>query len=197
MAEGLVSRMESRGHRMTWGIALRGLAAVIFGIIALSYPSAAAGAFVVVFALYAFADAVFELFAATEFGRAGMRWGWYAFSALINVAAGVIALAYPHATFLLLVMLVAARAIVIGLLEIGVAASWRELDSRWLLGISGALSVVLGIILFASPARGGLALLWTIGVYAIVFGMMMILLGARLAMAERRHELPGGHIAAA
>ena len=197
MAEGMISSIESGVHRAAWGIALRGLAAVIFGIIALKYPSAAAGSFVVVFAVFAFADALFEIVAATALGRSGMRWGWYAFSALVNVAAGVVALTYPQVTFMVLLLLVAVRAIVIGGIEIALAVSWRDLEPRWLLGLSGALSIVFGVLLFANPARGGLALLWTIGVYAIAFGVVMIVLGARLAMGERQHALPGGRAAAA
>jgi len=195
MAEGIVDRAESRIRRAGWGIALRGLAAVIFGIVALGYPAAAAGAFIVVFAVFAFTDAVLEIVAATGFERRGMRWGWYAVAALANIAAGVIALLYPAMTFFVLVLLVAARAIVIGAMEIGVAISWRDLEPRWLLGLTGALSIVLGVLLFANPARGGLALLWTIGVYAIVFGVMLVVLGARITIGERR-ALHGGHAAA-
>lgn len=175
---------------------LRGIVAVIFGIYALRYPSEAAGAFVIIFAVFAFADAILEFFIGVNFGRLGMRWGWYVFAGLASIAAGIVALAYPSATFLALVILVAARALVMGFLEIGAAASRSELDSRdrWLLGLTGVLSTVLAILLFASPSTGGLALVWTIGVYAVVIGASAIVLGARLL---RSRELPSGPIPAA
>jgi uncharacterized membrane protein HdeD (DUF308 family) len=182
-------------RRAGWAIALRGIVAVIFGILALRYPSAAAGAFVVIFAVFAFADAIFDIVAATSMGRMGMRWGWYAFAALISIAAGVIALAYPQITFMTLVLLVGIRAVVLGMLEIGVAFSWKELDSRWLVGLTGVLSILLGVLLFASPSRGGLALLWTIGVYAIVVGVVLI--GVGIKVGATRHQLMSGHAAAA
>jgi uncharacterized membrane protein HdeD (DUF308 family) len=159
---------------------LRGVAAVIFGVIAIAYPSAAASAFVIVFAVFAFADGILDFFLAASLGSAGMRWGWYVFAALVSIAAGVAALAYPSITFLALVFLVAARAIVMGFLEVGAAASWRDLDDRWLLGLVGVLSIVLGVLLFSNPSTGGLALVWTIGFYAIVMGAAVGVLGIRL-----------------
>jgi uncharacterized membrane protein HdeD (DUF308 family) len=166
---------------------LRGVAAVIFGLIALAYPGAAAGAFVIIFAVFAFADAILDFFIAATMGRAGLKWGWYVFAALISIAAGVVAIAYPSITFLALLFLVAARAIVTGFLEIGAAFSWRAHDDRWLLGVTGVLSVILGILLFSNPATGSLALIWSIGVYAIVLGAALAVLGIR--MVRDRHEL--------
>jgi uncharacterized membrane protein HdeD (DUF308 family) len=176
-------------------MALRGILAVIFGLIALRHPGAAASAFVIIFAVFAFADAILELVTATAFGGLGLRWGWYAAGAVVSVAAGILAIAYPRATFLVLVLLIGARAIALGIVEMGAALSWRELDGRWLLGLTGALSIVLGILLFASPAQGGLVLLWTIGVYAIVFGAMLFVLGVRVVTAGG-HGTPHGHAAA-
>ena len=181
-----VDTLESRQRSVGWAMALRGVVAVIFGLIAIRYPSAAAGAFVIIFAVFAFAEAILEFFAASAFGRAGMRWGWYVFSALVSIAAGVIALTYPRVTFVVLVLLVGARAILTGIVELGAAISWRQLDARWLLGLAGALSIVLGILLFAAPVQGGLALLWTIGVYAIVLGVMLFVLGLRMARRSDR-----------
>ena len=189
-APGILALPEAHRRHGGWPLALRGIAALIFGLIALRYPSAAAGAFVIVFAVFAFADAILEFVVARTLGRVGARWGWYVFAALVSIAAGVVALAYPRITFLVLVLLVGARAIVMGALEIAAAASWRGRDSRWMLALAGALSIILGILLFASPGVGGLALLWTIGVYAIVLGIMLVTLGAQLIYRERHHRSP-------
>jgi uncharacterized membrane protein HdeD (DUF308 family) len=180
------SRIESTVHQAGWAVALRGLLAIIFGVIALRSPGVAASAFVIVFAVYAFADGVMDLYLASQLGRAGQRWGWYVFEGLASIALGVIALAYPHITLLIAVLLIGIRAITVGVFELIGAFSWEGLDSRWLLGLTGALSIVLGVLLLGSPAMGGLALLWTIGIYAIVFGIMMFAFGLRILATERR-----------
>lgn len=176
-APGPVADRESRRRHAGWAMALRGIIAVIFGLIALRSPGAAAKAFVIIFAVFAFVDGILELVAARALGGLGMRWAWYALGALASIAAGILALAYPGATFLVIVLLVGARAIAIGIVEMAAAFSWRELDGRWLLGLTGALSIILGVLLFASPLQGGLVLLWTIGVYAIVLGVMLFVAG--------------------
>jgi uncharacterized membrane protein HdeD (DUF308 family) len=182
------SAIESTARQTGWTMALRGVLAVVFGIIALRNPNAAATAFVIVFAIYAFADGFLNFVLAARLGRAGQRWGWYLFEGIASVALGVVALAYPRATLLALVLLVGLRAIILGIFELGAAFSWHGLDSRWLLGLTGVLSIILGILLFASPGAGGLALLWTIGVYAIIFGIMLFALGVRVVYAEHHGE---------
>jgi len=188
-----IAPVESRRHRAGWALAMRGIVALIFGIVAVRYPAAAAGSFVIIFAVFMFADAILELITANAVGRMGMRWGWYVVAAFASIAAGVIALVYPRLTFVALVLLIGARAIVVGVLEAAAAISWRGLDVRWLLGLTGALSIVLGILLFASPTSNGLALLWTIGVYAIVLGLMLVGLG--IWVGTRGHGIARRHAA--
>jgi len=182
------SSFESTARQAGWAVALRGVLAVIFGVIALRSPGAAASAFVIVFAIYAFADGILDLVLAGQLGRARQRWGWYVFEGIATIAVGVIALAYPAVTLVTLVLLVGIRAIAVGVFELVGAFSWEGLESRWLVGITGVLSVLFGILLLASPAAGGLALLWMIGVYAIVFGAMLFCLGLRLLSTERRES---------
>lgn len=194
---GTVEMTESDRRRTGWAMALRGIVAVIFGLVAMRYPSAAAGAFVIIFAVFAFADAILEIVVASFLGRSGLRWGWYAVGALASLAAGIVAIAYPQITFFALVLLVGARAVVVGALEIGAAVSFRELDSRWLLGLVGAVSIVFGLLLFASPSRGGLALIWTIGIYAIILGVVLFALGIRLVGGRGHGIATRSHPAAA
>jgi uncharacterized membrane protein HdeD (DUF308 family) len=173
-------RTTSISRRAGWAVALRGIVAVIFGLIALSNPGAAAGLLVMVFAIFAFADALLDFVIASDKRRIGSSWGWYAVEGIVSVAAGAIALAYPQATMLALVMLVGLRAVILGCLELAAAFSWKMLESRWLLGITGAMSVIFGLLLFASPRAAGVALLWTIGIYAMVLGLMLLVLGVRI-----------------
>src|SRR5262245_57542552 len=116
VAQSPLELLESRRRHAGWAIVLRGVAAVIFGMIALRYPNAAAGAFVIIFAVFAFADGILDFVIANTLGRVGMRWGWWVFGAIASIAAGVVAIAYPGPTFLALVLLVGARAIVMGCL---------------------------------------------------------------------------------
>jgi CPA1 family monovalent cation:H+ antiporter len=183
----LLKPVESMARHAGWAMALRGILAVAFGIIMLRSPRAAVSALVIVFAIYAFADALLDFTMAARLGRAGQRWGWYLFEGIVSVALGVIALAYPGVTLLALVLFVALRAIILGVIELAAAFSGEAADHRWLLGLTGALSVILGIVLLASPVAGGLALIWAIGVYAIVFGVALFALGLRL-ISEERHE---------
>ncbi len=187
-SQDIRSSLESTARQAGWAVALRGILAVIFGVIALRSPGVAASAFVIVFAIYAFADGILDFFLAAQLGRAGQRWGWYLFEGIATIAVGVIALAAPAVTLVALVLLVGIRAIAVGIFELVGAFSWEGLESRWLVGITGVLSIVFGTLLLASPAAGGLALVWMIGAYAIVFGTMLFALGVRLLGAERRES---------
>ncbi|HXX68591.1 MAG TPA: HdeD family acid-resistance protein [Polyangiaceae bacterium] len=189
-----VRSIESTPKHLGWLLALRGVLAVIFGAIALRSPGAAAAAFVVVFAIYAFADGIVDFALAARLGRSGQRWGWYLFEGLATIAIGIVALAYPGLTMLALVLLVAVRAIAVGIFELVGASSAdgpfysRDHESRWLLGITGALSIVLGILLLGSPVAGAFALVWTVGVYAIIYGVMLFAFGLRVLSTVHRTE---------
>jgi uncharacterized membrane protein HdeD (DUF308 family) len=160
---------------------LRGVLAVIFGVIVVRSPTLAASALVIVFAIYAFADALLDFFMAVRRGRAGLRWGWYLFEGLASVALGVLALAFPGITILLAVLLIGIRALVLGIVELAAAFSGKgATEPRWLIGLAGALSILFGILLLARPAAGALALVWMIGVYALVFGVALFALGLRM-----------------
>jgi uncharacterized membrane protein HdeD (DUF308 family) len=187
------SPIESTARHVGWAMLLRGIVAVVFGVIAIRSPNIAASAFVVIFAVYAFADGVLDFVLAGELGRAGQRWGWYVFAGLASIALGVTALAYPGVTLIAVVLLVALRALALGILELVAAFSWEGLERRWLLGLTGLLSIVLGILLIASPAVGAIALLWTVGVYAVVFGAMLFGTGVRLLISDRQETRLHGH----
>ena len=182
----MVANINDAIRRSAWGIVLRGVIAVVFGIVALRSPSVAMSAFVIAFAIYAFADAILDFVLAAQLGRAGHRWGWYLFEGIASFGLGLIALANPALTLVALVVLVAIRAVVVGGLEIVGAIAWKT-DARWLFGLTGALSVVLGVLLLAQPGIGALALAWTIGVYAILLGVMLFALGLRVLQTSR-HE---------
>jgi uncharacterized membrane protein HdeD (DUF308 family) len=171
-----------------WPTAVRGLLAIVFGIIALTSPRATALAFVILFAIWAFADAVFAFVTAARRGRAGERWGWFVFEGIVSAAAGVLALAFPGLTILALTILVAVRAIVLGIASLAAVIGLRGAPHRWLYGLTGIVSVLFGILIALHPMVGALALIWTIGMYAVIIGVMTIALGIHAHMRRKRES---------
>jgi uncharacterized membrane protein HdeD (DUF308 family) len=162
-----------------WSITLRGILAIVFGVIVLANPRIGALALVIVFGVYAALDGVAALVVATHLGRAAMRWGWWLVEGLVGLAIAVLAFLRPGATLLAIVLLVAIRAFAVGLLEIVSAVGGWAPDHRWPLGLAGALSVLFGVLLMAEPVVGGLALVWAIGAYSVVSGIVLGAAGLR------------------
>jgi uncharacterized membrane protein HdeD (DUF308 family) len=162
-----------------WAVALRGLTAVLFGIAALVWPGITLTALVLLFGAYALVDGIFSLVHAFSSGT-GFR-ALLAIEGIAGIAAGIIALVWPGITALTLLYVIAAWAIVTGILEIVAAIQLRKLiENEWLLVLGGVASVAFGVILAFQPGAGALALLWLIGAYAVVFGVVLIALGFRL-----------------
>jgi uncharacterized membrane protein HdeD (DUF308 family) len=165
-----------------WLLLLRGIAAVVFGVLAIIWPGITLLALAYLFAAYALVDGVCALGAAIFGHTGGMvpRW-WLAVVGVIGVVAGLLALAWPGLTALFLLLLIASWAIVIGVLEIvGAIHLRKEIEGEWWLIVSGALSIAFGVIMFAQPGAGALALVWVIGIYAILAGASLIALAYRL-----------------
>ena len=100
---------------------------------------------------------------------------------LLGFAAGVVTFLWPGITALALLMVIAAWALVMGIFQIVAAIRLRkEIEGEWLLGFSGVLSVIFGVLMVINPGAGALALLWVIAAYAIIFGVLLIVLGFRL-----------------
>jgi uncharacterized membrane protein HdeD (DUF308 family) len=171
-----------------WAIVLRGILACIFGILVLANPSVGIAVLILMFAIYAAVDGVAALATAVNHGRAGLRWGWWLVEGLVSLGVAALALARPGITLLAVVLLIAFRAILLGLMELGGALGGKELDHRWLLGLTGLVSLVFGVLLLANPMAGSVAVVWVIGVYAVVFGVMLVVVGLRAL--GTRHDHP-------
>jgi uncharacterized membrane protein HdeD (DUF308 family) len=165
--------MDSKIVSRIWGfLALRGVLAILFGIVALFYTGQTMLALVYVFGVFAIAGGIMSIVAAVRAGEAHQRWGWLVASGLLSVAAGLVAFAWPGITALAVVILVAAWAIVTGMAEIAFAfAAPETLLHPVLAGLSGLLSVVFGVLLLVWPRDGAVTLTWLIGIYAIVYGI--------------------------
>jgi uncharacterized membrane protein HdeD (DUF308 family) len=166
-----------------WTLVVRGLVAIAFGVFALAAPRTSVLALVYVFGAYAVIDGVVHLMSA---GRTPIGRGWLIFQGLVSIAAGVVAFAWTALTAVLLVMVIAAWAVLTGIAELVAAFRMRrEIEGEWLLATAGVLSIIFGGVLFAAPEAGAVALLWIIGAYAIVFGLILIGLGARMRSWQR------------
>ncbi len=163
-------------RRNWWLLVLRGVFAIIFGLIALFYPSIALYALIIVFGVYAIIDGIAAVVIAIQERGSLSRWGWVLFEGIISILAGIVAFVYPGLTALVFLYIVAIYAILTGILEIVAAFVIRGFAAQeWALGIAGVLSIIFGILLFViRPGAGILTLLWLVGIYAIVFGILFI-----------------------
>lgn len=184
--------------RNWWAVALRGAAAIIFGIIALFWPPAAVAALVAVFGAYALVDGILNLVAAVRAGRSGQRWGALVFEGIVSVLVGILTFFYPSVTALALVLFVAAWSLVTGVAEVVAAIKLRKaIEGEWLLALSGMLSVAFGILLFISPYFGAIAIAIWIGAYSVVFGALLVGLALRLrswALRQQQTQIPAGPV---
>jgi uncharacterized membrane protein HdeD (DUF308 family) len=183
--------------RNWWALLIRGIAAVIFGLLALFWPPTAFVALVLVFGAYALVDGIFNLIAAIRAPHTGRRWAPLVFEGIVSLVVGVITLWWPGISAFVLVMFIAAWSIVTGVAEIVAAIRLRKhIQGEWLLALSGILSLALGVLLFIAPAAGALVLTIWIGAYALVFGAVLIGLSFRLrSWASRQPQMPGGDFA--
>ena len=175
-----------------WALVLRGVCAVLFGVGAFAWPGITLAVLILLYGAYALVEGVLEV-AWALMGRQGGSFPWGVLLAgLAGVAIGIVTFVSPGLTALALLYVIAAWAIVRGVFELVAAISLRkELENEWLLALNGLLSVALGVLLIVAPGAGALALLWWIGGFAIVAGILMIVLGLRLKGV--RDRLAHGH----
>jgi uncharacterized membrane protein HdeD (DUF308 family) len=172
-----------------WAVVLRGVAAILFGVVALFWPPSAVAALVLLFGAYALVDGVFNLVAAATAPRTGRRWGWLAVEGVVSIVTGLVTFFWPGLTALALVLVIAFWSMVTGIAEI-LAAIWlrKYIKREWLLALSGILSIAFGVLLFLAPVAGAVAIAIWVGAYAIVFGSLLVALGLRLRAWGREAE---------
>jgi uncharacterized membrane protein HdeD (DUF308 family) len=164
-----------------WLAALRGTLAVIFGVAAFVWPGITFEVLVLLFGAYAFLDGLMVLSFGLLAAGDGQRWWPLVLAGAVGIATGVLTFVQPAAMALALVYVIGAWAIVTGVLEIAGAIRLRDvISNEWLMGLSGALSVLFGVIVLAQPGTGALALVYLFGFYAILAGISQISLGFRL-----------------
>jgi uncharacterized membrane protein HdeD (DUF308 family) len=166
--------------RNWWSIALRGVLAIIFGAIAFILPGATMLSLVLVFAAYAVVDGVLAITSAVRSARRHERWSLLVLEGLVDVVAGEIAFLWPGLTLLTFVLLIAAWALLTGGLMTVAAFRLQQDHGRWWLVSGGVASIIYGALLIAAPLIGALVLTWWLGAYALVFGVLLLILAFRL-----------------
>ena len=168
--------------RNWWALALRGLAAILFGILAFAWPGITLFVLILFFGAYMLVDGIFAIVAAVRVAREEARWWLLLLEGILGVVVGLVTFFWPGLTALALLYLIAAWAIVTGIMEIVEAIRLRqEIVGEWALILGGALSVLFGVLLVVIPARAGLlSLTWLIGIYAVAFGVLLVILAFRV-----------------
>lgn len=168
-----------------WALALRGLAALAFGLLMLFVSGVSLAALVFLFAAYALVDGVLSVVAAFRGQPADRPWWSLALEGLVSIGAGSAAFLMPGATTVVLVYVVAGWALVTGALEIAAAARLRrQIHGEWRMALGGIASLAFGTLLIVAPAMGALAMVRWIGAYALVFGASMLALAFRMRSAK-------------
>ena len=164
-----------------WALALRGVVAILFAILTFAVPGLTLAALVLLFGVYALIDGVFAFVSAVRAAHGHGRWGAFLLEGIVGVLAGVLTLAAPAVTLAFLVYVVGAWAVVTGVFEIAAAIRLRRhVAGEWLLILTGIVSVVFGICIFVVPVVGAIAIAWWLGVYALIFGVLLLTLAFKL-----------------
>jgi len=173
---------------LSWSaLALRGVLAVIFGLLVFLWPGISLYVLVLFFGANALIDGVLAVVAAFRGSASGARWWGMLIQGILGIATGIITFVWPGLTAIVLLYLIAAWAIVIGVLEIAAAIRLRkEIEGEWLLALRGVLAVLFGVILIFNPGAGALAVVWTIGVFSIMLGVLNLILAMRLRGHHQR-----------
>ena len=170
-----------------WLFTLRGVFAIVFGLLALIFPGPTMLSLVILFSAYMLVDGIFGIISAVRaIRRKEDRWGLLIFEGLIDIAVGILAFLWPGITVVAFVLLVGAWAIVTGAVMTAAGFRLNVSHGRWWLVLSGLLSLGFGTLLVIIPLIGAVVLTWWIGAYALAFGVALVIFSFKLR--SRQHE---------
>jgi uncharacterized membrane protein HdeD (DUF308 family) len=172
--------------RNWWLLLLRGIAGIVFGVLAFIWPGITLLTMIIFYGAYALIDGIFAILAAFRGGEAQSRW-WLILIGILGIAAGLLTFLWPGITALVLALFIGAWSLIHGIFEIvGAIKIRKEIDNEWWLILSGALSVLFGLVMLIMPGAGALALVWVIGAYSIIFGALLV--GFAFRLKKHSHE---------
>jgi uncharacterized membrane protein HdeD (DUF308 family) len=167
--------------RKWWAIALRGVAAIIFGILALVWPSLTVLTLVLLFGAFAFIDGIFAIVVGIASHGNNQRWWAMLLAGVGGLIIGLLTFCWPGATALVLLYFIAAWAVVTGIFHIMAAIHLRRIiEGEWMVILHGIALIIFGLILAIFPGAGALSLVWMIGVFSICLGIWLIIFAFRL-----------------
>lgn len=167
--------------RNWWTLAVRGAIAILFGVVVFIWPGLTLTLLMTLFAVFACVGGIFLILAALKDRREYERWWILLLEGFVGIATGIVIFVWPEFIALLLIYVIAAWAMITGVFEIVVAVQLRrEIHNEWLLAIAGVASVLFGLLLTIWPVAGALAILWVLAAYAVIFGILLVVLAFRL-----------------
>lgn len=174
-----------------WAALLRGIVAIAFGIIILVWPAATVYVLLVFFGAFALVDGLFALGESIAAMTRKEKWGWQLFKGLVAIFVGIVVLARPGAALLAVLYLIAIYLIVTGFMELA-GAFEKEAPGglKVLLVISGVLSAIIGVVLILVPSSGIVAIIWVVGIYAVVVGIIRVIVGFMLRKGGGAPDTP-------
>ena len=174
--------------RRWWLLLLRGIAAILFGILAFVWPGLTLVTLVLLYGAFALVDGIIVLAAAFSGAAKPIPTWWLVVIGLLGVAAGIVTFLWPGMSAIVLVLFIGAWAVAHGIFEIiGAIQLRKEIENEWALILGGILSVIFGVVILIAPGAGALALVWAIAAYSIVFGLLLVAFSLRV----RTHRHPG------
>lgn len=177
---GLGSAMVHALAKNWWMLLLRGIAAIVFGVLALAWPGMTVLTLILFYGAYALVDGVIAIGAAITGGTLMPRW-WLAIVGLLGITVGLLTFLMPGLTAIVLLYFIAGWAIATGIFQIiGAIQLRKEIDNEWLLILGGIISVLFGVAMLAAPGAGALALITVIGIYTMIIGVLLVGLSFRL-----------------
>src|SRR5499427_10002510 len=167
--------------RHWWVPVIRGVAAIVFGIIARAYPGLTIATLVLFFGAWVLIDGIFRIVGTIGYRASDPDWGWQLIIGILGIIVGLLTFHAPGITALALVIYIAAWALMIGATEIALAIKMRrEIKGEWFLILMGLASIIFACLLFWNPLSGAAALIWIIAWYAVIMGVLEIIFGFRL-----------------
>jgi uncharacterized membrane protein HdeD (DUF308 family) len=161
--------------QLRWLAAVRGIVAILAGIVVFIWPGISLIALVYLFGIYAFMNGILAIVVAFQVRSTTSSWWALLIEGLVGIATGCLTFFWPGITVLVLLMLIAFWAVLLGIFEIAAAfVSHDTMGERWMMGIAGALSLLFGVLMFRHPGAGLLTVIWLIGFYAIIWGITLI-----------------------
>jgi uncharacterized membrane protein HdeD (DUF308 family) len=172
-----------------WTFVVRGIAAILFGVLTFLWPGITLTALVLLFGAYALIDGVLSIVGAITKQRGRGRWWALVLKGVFGIIAAGVTVVFPGLAALALLYVIAAWALVTGAFEVAAAISLRKyLEKEWLLALGGVLSIMFGILLMVFPGAGALALVLWIGAYMFVAGCLLVVLGLKLRTWGRSQD---------